>query len=367
VVRLALITTALLMITRLASAQPASTLAEPEPEPEPAATPHPEPPEASAPWTPSAVGLHVATLRQGEMVLGLWRSEVGIVDYVTLGTSTPYWIAGLPFATTFPSFVLRGGVPIGESFTLGLRVGLTYFDLGQVVLSTTGEASTHSKVFVLPVALGGTLSVEWLTASIEVVYTHVAGDLAADLPDHTVVGALLYADTVQLYGALEARVSPELAFTFQARYLPYQAPFLVTVDVDANGGETRVSGQLELDVSRFQHSFAALGGIFLTFAPFNLRLAAGYGRFRSGPGRAHRLRAGRSRSLLPLPALISSMTPSSRSFWRLSGTATASRDPLRAADAALRRALCAENRRSSGGTGALPREQRAEAHTSRDP
>lgn len=32
-------------------------------------------------------------------------------------------------------------------------------------------------------------------------------------------------------------------------------------------------------VSSLSHSAAALGGLFLTFAPFNLRMAAGYGRF----------------------------------------------------------------------------------------
>lgn len=220
---------------------------------------------------------HAFPLAEREFSVGLWRLEYGIFDFLTVGTGLPAWFLGIPFSTTFPNGYIRFGGTVDDVLGLGGRVGATYLDLGQV-LAATSTPDVAARLWVIPVAFTATLHVDAFSASVEALYTLITGDPASAPDEETGVGAVTYADTLQLRATLQARASPELAFIAEFRCLPYQGPLLLGVDGTANEGATRFSGELEVNAA-LQHSAAALGGIFLTFGAFNFRAAAGWGRF----------------------------------------------------------------------------------------
>ena len=228
-----------------------------------------------------SLGQHALTLHEREMVVGLWRIEYGIFDFLSVGTHTPYWIAGLPFGTTFANLYARVGFQIHDVFSMGMRVGFTYFDLGQVAVAASGDPDLQiqSKLVVVPIALLMSLHVDWFTASLETIFTAVGGDVAVDVDDDTGVGGFAYTSTLQMYLNLQFRLSEEFAFTGQLRYLPWHSPIVLGVAYSEMDGRTTVTGEIETTVSSLQHSAAALAGIFLTFGAFNLRFSLGYGRF----------------------------------------------------------------------------------------
>ena len=225
-----------------------------------------------------SVSLHAPTLRHGEMAVGLWRVEAGLFDFLALGTSLPFWLAGIPFKTSFANGYLRAAIALGHSFTLGARVGFTYANLGRVyvALSKDSQSGVQSRLAIIPVSLTGTVHNERFALSVAATYTAIRGRAAA-LAEESAIGGIAFTDTLQLHANLSVRVAPQLALIGEFRYLPYHGPFLVTVDAAAEDGETRVRGALELAVEGLQHSWAALAGIHMTFGVFNMRLAAGWG------------------------------------------------------------------------------------------
>lgn len=220
-------------------------------------------------------------LRQSEMIIGLWRIEYGLFDFLTIGTSTPYWIAGAPFGTTFPNIYARLAARLGDALTLGASAGVTYADLGQVYASVSDDPGSQleSRLFIVPVSLFTALNVGWFSMSVKGVYTSLGGDGAAPLDDDSGIGAVAFTDTLQVHLDASVRVTPELAFIGQARYLAYHGPYVASIDTTTAMGRTHVRGAIELDVEGLEQSWAALGGVHLTFGAFDLRAAVGWGRF----------------------------------------------------------------------------------------
>jgi len=213
------------------------------------------------------------TLEGGRLRLGLFKLQVGLFDFLTVGTYT------LPWAVLAATIHVKLRLLEAGPFALSVQAGFAYFDSRR--LQWLNDEIGSAVVTVLP--LEAQLSyrpVDALSLSFGASYTEVAidGELSINAYNGAGRGA---ADNAQLSGNAELRLNSVLALVVELRWLMLQRvaananatlrPDAFTVVVVHGGAAAR-----DFEV---RDAFSVVPSLLLTLGVFNLRLGVGYGNF----------------------------------------------------------------------------------------
>lgn len=213
------------------------------------------------------------TLEGGAVRLGLFKFQLGLFDFLTVGTYT------LPWAVLAATIHAKLRLVEAGPFALSVQAGFAYFDSRR--LQWLNDEVGNAVVTVLP--LEAALSyrpTDPLSLSFGAAYTEVAvdGELSIDAFNGAGRGA---ADNFQLTGNAELRLSSVLALVIELRWLMLQRvaanadatlrPDAFTVVVVHGGGAAR-----DFEV---RDAFSVVPSLLITLGVFNLRLGVGYGNY----------------------------------------------------------------------------------------
>lgn len=214
------------------------------------------------------------TLEGGHVRLGLWKLQVGLLDFATVGTYTLPWAV---LAATVHAKVRLFQI---DPFAVAVQAGFAYFD------STRLRWLDHSvgDAVVTAVPLEAFLSYrasDHITISTSAVYTEVGvnGNLRYAAFDGAGQGAT---DNVQLTGTFELRLSRVIALIVHGRWLVVQRvasrgdavlhpDAFTTVDVHGNLGAD--------DRFQIRDAFSIVPAVHLSWGSLNMKFGLGYGNF----------------------------------------------------------------------------------------
>jgi len=213
------------------------------------------------------------TLEGGRLRLGLFKVQVGLFDFLTVGTYT------LPWAVLAATIHAKLRFFTTERFALSVQAGFAYFDSRR--LQWLNDEIGSAVVTVLP--LEAQLSyrpADALSLSFGASYTEVAvdGELSINAYNGAGRGA---ADNFQLTGNAELRLNSVFALVAELRWLMLQRvaananatlrPDAFTVVVVHGGATAR-----DFEV---RDAFSIVPSLLITLGVFNVRLGVGYGNF----------------------------------------------------------------------------------------
>jgi hypothetical protein len=213
------------------------------------------------------------TLPSGSVRVGVFKLQVGLFDFVTVGTYTLPW--AVLAATGHGKLRLMQADPVA----LAVQAGFAYFDSSR--LRVLDDAAGSAIVTAFP--LEGLASYRFnhvFTLSAGVVYTEVgvSGTLAIDAFDGAAAGA---ADNLQLTSTAELRLSRVFALTVHGRWLVLQrvaGNALASYQPDAFTSVV-VHGDVGASSFGVRDAFSIVPSLHVSWGVFNLRLGLGYGNF----------------------------------------------------------------------------------------
>lgn len=213
------------------------------------------------------------TLEGGRLRLGLFKLQVGLFDFLTVGTYT------LPWAVLAATIHAKLRLFEAGPFALSVQAGFAYFDSRR--LQWLNDEIGSAVVTVLPIeAQLSYRPVDALSLSFGASYTEVAvdGQLSINAYNGAGRGA---ADNFQLTGNTELRLNSVLALVVELRWLMLQRvaananatlrPDAFTVVVVHGGAAAR-----DFEV---RDAFSVVPSLLITLGVFNLRLGVGYGNY----------------------------------------------------------------------------------------
>jgi len=206
------------------------------------------------------------TLRSGEVRLGLWRVEWGVLDRLTVGTTTVPWLLKMP------NLNLKWAFWQGDSFSAATRLGV-----GRLDMQNWSAEAPPSQLLIVPFELTGTYRFEGRhTLSAGLVYTWV--EVSGSSPDsETLKGAAANSNT-QLVGAWELRISKSTALVTEVRLLAGQTiSGAVSSKVDNPPIHIELNMAGESDVADFKGAASIVPSIVWSWSWLNLRLGLGWG------------------------------------------------------------------------------------------
>ena len=214
------------------------------------------------------------TLEGGHVRLGLWKVQVGVFDFATIGTYT------LPWAVLAATVHAKLRLIQKDPFALALQAGFAYFDSTRLrwLDASVGDAV----VTAIPLeAFVSYRAGDGITLSSSAVYTEVGvdGNLRLAAFDGAAQGAT---DNVQLTATLELRLSRVIALIVHGRWLVVQRVASrgdATLHPDAFT-TVDVHGNLSAD-DRFQirDAFSIVPAVHLSWGSLNMKFGLGYGNF----------------------------------------------------------------------------------------
>jgi hypothetical protein len=226
------------------------------------------------------------TLRDGELRVGVWKVEYGLMSDLTISTYTAPWLikagnAGVKWEYEWAS-----------DTSLALRLHILKFDPSALSnkenegQSASAEEEPSAKLWILPVELLYSQRIDpKLTASASWLYNRVilAGEGGSE--DEVDVQGAAAVTTGQFTGTLQYNVSEIFALLLHARYLAYQ-------DITVGGNLTRTqkiepditlefaaAANTESDVADVQNAYSIIPSVQLSWGSFNLRCGVGYGNW----------------------------------------------------------------------------------------
>jgi hypothetical protein len=213
------------------------------------------------------------TLEGGAVRLGVFKLQLGLFDFLTVGTYT------LPWAVLAATLHAKLRLVAAGPFALSLQAGFAYFDSRR--LQWLNDQVGSAVVTVLPIeAALSYRPMDALSLSFGAAYTEVAvdGELSIDAFNGAGRGA---ADKIQLTGNPEVRLGSVLALVVELRWLMLQRvaananatlrPDAFTVVVVHGGASAR-----DFEI---RDAFSVVPSLLITLGVFNLRLGVGYGNY----------------------------------------------------------------------------------------
>jgi hypothetical protein len=213
------------------------------------------------------------TLEGGRVRLGVFKFQLGVFDFLTVGTYT------LPWAVLAATIHAKLRLVQAGPFALSVQAGFAYFDSAR--LQWLNDQIGNAIVTVLPLeAQLSYRALDALSLSFGAAYTEVAvdGQLSINAFNGAGRGA---ADNFQLTGNAELRMSSLFALVVELRWLMLQrvtANANATLRPDAFTVVVVHGGAAASDFA-VRDAFSIVPSVLITLGVFNLRLGIGYGNF----------------------------------------------------------------------------------------
>jgi len=213
------------------------------------------------------------TLDDGEIRLGLWKFEYGLLDDLDIGTVLPIWFIKLA------NFNLKYEFWHDDTWAFAAKTGLAWLDVGSLAAASDSKDPPEAMFFIIPFEVFGTYRfTDDLSLSLSSLFSKVAIDGSYDAEDFQ--GAVAVTN-LQLTSTFEWRVSQVTALLLHARYLTYQdASGSTMLNLHPDDFTTiKVVGAAKSDAVDVANAVSLLASVVFSWDTFNLRLGLGYGNY----------------------------------------------------------------------------------------
>jgi len=212
------------------------------------------------------------TRPRGRVSLGLLKTDLGLIDEITIGTYPLPWLAFPLLKTTVPNFYLKVRSPWKSPLQLALGGSLMYVNakaLAQLAdKDATGSALSTTAEFAASYRFD-----ERFTLSLGLDYARLRAIGAGEV-DSVEGAATGHLFSSRAFG--EWRLSRVFALSLLFRYLIYQSP--TDTEASSDNGSVVVTSHLSAENTLKQH-FTIVPGVSFEWERWELNAGVGYGIF----------------------------------------------------------------------------------------
>jgi len=208
----------------------------------------------------------------GRLALGPLKTELGIIDEITVGTYPLPWLAFPWLKAPIPNGYVKVRSFWESPLTLALRAGVTYID-GKAVAELADKDASASGLSVVAEADASYRINDQFSLSFGLDYAHLAAVGAGADASTSVEGAsTAHTYSTRLLG--EWRFTRVFAFTLLLRYLIYQSPINTDASVSTSAFDATSTLSAE---SSLQRHFTAVPGVSFAWQNWEVSGGIGYG------------------------------------------------------------------------------------------
>jgi hypothetical protein len=216
------------------------------------------------------------TLNGGEISLGLVRSEIGIIDEITLGTYVPTWFASPVLGAAIPSGYLKLRAPLAGALAVSTRASAFSIDADVLASEVVQNSGGSANVFVAPLQVAASYRFHRrFTQSLEATYVLVNAD-GEQRSDADIRGAAIMSNG-SLSALSELRLTRVLALTLLLRAMVYRGN--ARLESQFTEGSTTVDAELGAGKPYRGLVASAVPGAAFSFSHVNFHVGVGYGNW----------------------------------------------------------------------------------------
>jgi len=212
------------------------------------------------------------TRRRGQLSVGLLKTDLGVIDQITVGTYPLPWLAFPLLKTTVPNVYVKVRSPWSSPFQLALGASAMYVNakaLAQLA-DTTATASAVSTTASLDASYRFD---ERFSLSLGLDYARLRA-IGADESAEVEGASTGHTYSTRLLG--EWRLTRVFALGLLFRYLLYQSPY--SADGTSTSDAVTVTSDLSIE-STAQKRFTIVPGVSFEWERWELNAGVGYGVF----------------------------------------------------------------------------------------
>ena len=212
------------------------------------------------------------TRRRGQLSVGLLKTDLGVIDQITVGTYPLPWLAFPLLKTTVPNVYVKVRSPWSSPFQLALGASAMYVNakaLAQLA-DTTATASAVSTTASLDASYRFD---ERFSLSLGLDYARLRA-IGADESAEVEGASTGHTYSTRLLG--EWRLTRVFALSLLFRYLLYQSPY--SADGTSTSDAVTVTSDLSIE-STAQKRFTIVPGVSFEWERWELNAGVGYGVF----------------------------------------------------------------------------------------
>jgi hypothetical protein len=214
------------------------------------------------------------TRRKGRATVGLLKTDLGVIDEVTIGTYPLPWLAFPVLKSTIPNVYAKVRSPWSGPLTLAVGGSLLYVD-GKAIAQLADKSASASALSTTGEFDASYRFDERFSLSLGFDYAHLRA-LGDGNDEATSVEGASAAHTYSVRALGEVRLSRVFALSLLFRYLVYQSP--VEVDTSSSGSAVTVTSHLSAE-STIQKRFTLVPGVSFEWERWELNAGVGYGVF----------------------------------------------------------------------------------------
>ncbi len=210
-----------------------------------------------------------AMVGDGRLKLGVLAFEYGLTSWLSVGSDTLAWLAGVVSPVFAPNLHFKAQLLQRERYAVSAQLA------GYYANATNDEADGH--LFTVPLTLIGSVEVFprlWMHAELNYNWTRAVG--AGDLDKVTINGEAA-TRSGQLGLMFEYRLTRVVSFLARGRYQAFSRPVVFTGTGDPDP-YTRVDVQAQT-MPDPEHPWMAVGALALTWSHVGLVIGGGYGSY----------------------------------------------------------------------------------------
>jgi hypothetical protein len=211
-----------------------------------------------------------ATIDAGDVKLGLLAFEVGVTDWLSVGTDPPAWAVRTVISVLVPNAHLKLTLLDVGPVQIGGLVGGYYADVSEA-------EGAEGRLLAVPVSLFTSLALgPRLLVHLEGNYNFVRGFGTGDV-ERVDVGGALAVRSAQLGAMLELRLGPSFSLFGRGRYQAWSTPLVLEGEGQIDP-YTRAEIGAELAPER-ERPWMAVGGVAVRWRRLLASAGIGYGTY----------------------------------------------------------------------------------------
>jgi len=214
------------------------------------------------------------TRQKGKLTVGLLKTDLGIIDEITIGTYPLPWFAFPVLKSTIPNVYAKARTPWKGPFTAAVGGSFMFID-GKAIAQLANKSASASAVSTTA-EFDASYRFDFpLTLSLGFDYAHLRA-VGSKNDEATSIEGASSGHTYSVRALGEWRLSRVFALSLLFRYLIYQSP--IEIDSSSTDGALTVTSNLSAE-STIQKHFTLVPGVSFEWERWELNAGVGYGVF----------------------------------------------------------------------------------------
>jgi len=214
------------------------------------------------------------TRPKGRATVGLLKTDLGLIDQVTIGTYPLPWLAFPLLDSTVPNVYAKARSPWSSPLTLAVAGSFLFVD-GKAIAKLADKSASASAISTTAEFDASYRFDDRFSLSLGFDYAHLRAIGAKDDEATSIEGASS-GHTYSVRALGEWRLTRVFALSLLFRYLIYQSP--ISVDSESSTSAVTVVSDLSAE-STIQKHFTLVPGVSFEWERWELNAGVGYGVF----------------------------------------------------------------------------------------